>query len=98
MRKWLALLSGLILFCGCTRDVRVGRLSIGPPDFSETLADMAGMGIKAAAGDNAGPLFTGETRGEYHDRKEVEQMGSAGFERRYHRAPDLYLSPGSTDW
>lgn len=26
-------------------------------------------------GNNAGPLFTGETRGEFHDRMQVEEHG-----------------------
>lgn len=31
--------------------------------------------VKRAMGDNYGPVFTGETRGEYHDRIEREQYG-----------------------
>lgn len=41
-------------------------------------ADGNGVGdylFHKAVGDNYGPLMTGETRGEYHDRTQVEEHG-----------------------
>jgi hypothetical protein len=62
------------------------------PDPSGTSAvdTLLDQGVERAVGDNAGPLFTGETRGEYRDRREVERLGEAGFRDRFGRDPDLY--------
>jgi len=49
----------LIALCGCTSD------GTGIGDYA----------TKSAFGDNYGPVFTGETRGEYHDRNQIEQHG-----------------------
>lgn len=98
MRKRLVLLSILVLSCGCAQSTKIGRITLEPPDLGEMMTELAFSGIQSAVGDNAGPIFTGEKRGEYRDRKEVERLGSAGFEKKYGRSPDLHLTPHSTDW
>lgn len=54
-------------------------------------AEIADSLVERAFGDNYGPVFTGEHRGEYRDRKEVERLGSTqAFEQKHGREPDLY--------
>lgn len=58
-------------------------------------AEMAGSLVETATesifGDNYGPVFTGEKRGEYRDRKEAERLGGADeFREKHGRDPDLY--------
>jgi len=97
----------LSVFAGCGGGGHDGRLtsasswpsvSFDDDDDDDWLFDMAENAIKSAAGDNVGPLFTGESRGEYRDRKEVERLGYRKFRQAHGRKPDLYLAPHSNDW
>lgn len=87
---WLVLL-GTVGLAGCAHDI-----------WADALADSAFQvtehATRNAIGDNAGPLFTGEKRGEYRDRKEVERLGPRRFRRTYGRDPDLYRRPHSSSW
>ncbi len=61
--KRSALLLPLLLLCGCAAD------GTGFGNYAGNYA------MNKTFGDNAGPVFTGETRGEYHDRNQIEQYG-----------------------
>lgn len=93
MRRWKAAVIVLM---------SPGIVGCAHVDWAETAADTAFQigehATRTAVGDNAGPLFTGEKRGEYRDRKEVERLGHARFRRTHGRDPDLYLAPHSSHW
>jgi hypothetical protein len=55
----ITLLLPLLMLCGCRAD------GTGIGDYV----------VQKAFGDNYGPWFTGESRGEYHDRTQVEEFG-----------------------
>lgn len=78
MSKRLALLLMLVMplgLCGC----------------AEIAGSLAGSAAESAFGDNYGPILTGEKRGEYRDRKEVEHLGGVDeFRQKHKRDPDLY--------
>lgn len=106
MRQRLISVLLVALACGCAHRAGFSQTDPESDGFGGAIADwaaeglfgLAQEGIQEAAGDDAGPVFTGESRGEHRDRKEVERLGMSGFERKHGRAPDLYLAPGSSDW
>ena len=91
MERRRVVMMGVLLLCGC----KSGGWS---ESIADATVDAAGSAIGSALGDNPGPLVTGETRGQYRDRSEVERLGDAGFRRVHGRPPDLARVPDSADW